>query len=185
MINKNKIIQLCILAVMILVIAVTLDFYIPKYKDYRMIFSDFDHLKKEVSIQLEDIQYPNLNSSEIYIEVCSALTNSIYKFASIKGYEVKGYLFSDENARFRITVLNGVSPIEEYESKGNIKIQNRTEITDIECGKYIQRYQIIQNGNYEYQVYVSVQTTLQEDGLEELVDRIDKLIGLMMCPILE
>ena len=58
-------------------------------------------------------------------------------------------------------------------------------INDTEYGKYVQKYQIIQDDNYEYQVYVSVQTTLQEDGLEELVDRIDKLIGLMMCPILE
>lgn len=183
---KNRItIWDCLLVLSVFVVICIVYYYLPQYSDHRMVFSDFESLKKKVTIQLEKVQYPDLTSNEIYVNKYSAITESVYRNSSICGYEIQGTLFSDDKTNFRITVLNGISSIEEYGIINDLKVQNRTVINDTEYGKYVQKYQIIQDDNYEYQVYVSVQTTLQEDGLEELVDRIDKLIGLMMCPILE
>ena len=101
---------------------------------------------------LENVQYPNLTTNEICVSKYSAITESVYHNSSICGYEIQGTLFSDDKISFRITVLNGISPLKEYGIINDLKVQNRTDSSDTEYGKYVQKYQIIQDDNYEYQV---------------------------------
>ena len=65
---KNRItIWDCLLVLSVFVVICIVYYYLPQYSDHRMVFSDFESLKKKVTIQLEKVQYPDLTSNEIYV----------------------------------------------------------------------------------------------------------------------